>query len=220
MGKDNHRDDNILYVTLVLAAWAHTIFSNHQGTHFRWMQFIVCAVFLAWLIKQLLPMRLWEEDNRLSKAEVLEEVIERIKMLGMCWRSFCFQRSPTKKEELGLSGWSPSKAGKGCSSYNGDALCLRSETFGDWEPNKSETYRWRKLTTSEGWMPAIWKGGLESVSWGGDETMQANQAVQANLNVFHLDLSTLFHMASRQLLVIVREGHRPIQRPVNKSLQA
>ena len=50
--------------------------------------------------------------------------------------------------------------------------------------------------------------------------MQANQAVQANLNVFHLDLSTLFHMASRQLLVIVREGHRPIQRPVNKSLQA
>ena len=80
MGKDNHRDDNILYVTLVLAAWAHTIFSNHQGTHFRWMQFIVCAVFLAWLIKQLLPMRLWEEDNRLSKAEVLEEVIE-----SKCW---------------------------------------------------------------------------------------------------------------------------------------
>ena len=50
--------------------------------------------------------------------------------------------------------------------------------------------------------------------------MQTNQAVEANLNVFHLDLSTLFHMASRQLLVIVREGQRPIQRPVNKSLQA
>ena len=48
------------------------------------MQFIVCAVFLAWLIKQLLPTRLWEVDDSLSKAEVLEEVIERIKMLGMC----------------------------------------------------------------------------------------------------------------------------------------
>ena len=50
--------------------------------------------------------------------------------------------------------------------------------------------------------------------------MQANQAVEANLNVFHLDLSTLFHMASRQLLVIVREQHRPVQRPVNQRLQA
>ena len=50
--------------------------------------------------------------------------------------------------------------------------------------------------------------------------MQASQAVQANLNMFHLHLSTLFQMASRQLLVIVREGHRPVQRPVNKRLQA
>ena len=31
--------------------------------------------------------------------------------------------------------------------------------------------------------------------------MQASQAVQANLNMFHLHLSTLFQMASRQLLV-------------------
>ena len=84
MGKDNHREDNILSVTRVRAAGAHTIFSNHQGTHFRWMQFIVCAVFLAWLIKQLLPTGLWEVDDRLSKAEVLEEMMERIKILGMC----------------------------------------------------------------------------------------------------------------------------------------
>ena len=50
--------------------------------------------------------------------------------------------------------------------------------------------------------------------------MQANQAVEASLNVFQLDLSTLFQMVSRQLLVIVREGHRPIQRQVNQRLQA
>ena len=49
--------------------------------------------------------------------------------------------------------------------------------------------------------------------------MQANQAVEANLNMFHLHLSILFQMASRQLLVIVREGHRPAWRPVNKMLQ-
>ena len=48
--------------------------------------------------------------------------------------------------------------------------------------------------------------------------MQANQAVEANLNMFHLHLSILFQMASRQLLVIVREGHRPVQRPVNKEI--
>ena len=50
--------------------------------------------------------------------------------------------------------------------------------------------------------------------------MQANQEVEANLNVVHLDLSTLFQMVSRQLLVIVREQHRPVQRQVNKRLQA
>ena len=49
--------------------------------------------------------------------------------------------------------------------------------------------------------------------------MQANQAVEANLNMFHLHLSILFQMASRQLLVIVREGHRPVQRPVNKGFR-
>ena len=97
-GKGQHRDDeNILYVTLVLAAWADSIFWNHQGTQFKWMQFVVCAVFLARLIKQLLLTGLWEVDDSLSKAEVLEEVIERIKMLGMCWWSFYFQRSPTKE---------------------------------------------------------------------------------------------------------------------------
>ena len=48
------------------------------------MQFVVCSVFLAWLIKQLLPTGLWEVVDRLSKAEVLEEVMERIKILGMC----------------------------------------------------------------------------------------------------------------------------------------
>ena len=63
-GKGQHRDDeNILYVTLVLAALADTIFWNRQGTQFKWMQFVVCAVFLARLIKQLLPTGLWEVQS-------------------------------------------------------------------------------------------------------------------------------------------------------------
>lgn len=92
------------------------------------MQFIVCAVFLARMIKQLLPTGLWEVDDRLSKAGSVGGSDRKNQNVGDVLMVFLLsEKSYKRKRNSGLTSGLPSTAGKGCSSSNGDALCLEND---------------------------------------------------------------------------------------------
>lgn len=180
----------------------------------------MCCI-LARMIKQLLPTGLWEVDDRLSKAKQVGGSDRKNQNVRCVDGLSAFREVLQKKEELRLTRWSPSTAGKDAvlltvmlSAWDLKHLVIESPINQKPTGGGKANHLWRlNASNLEKWL------GISLLRRRWDYASQPRGGGH-NLNVVHLDLSTLFQMVSRQLLVIVREGHRPVQRLVNKRLQA